>query len=165
MKINNVEIDEQELIAKGWTPPAKPRSRQRVEVGSYYYFIDGCGVISSDEETAHSVDSVRFSIGNYYNTQEEAEERQTRTKQLATQRVIAALEIANSEDDNWKVDWCDETQSRYCFVYSHTDSLFHSFSHSSYQYADSKLYGSTKAIESVIASHEDDLRVMCGVES
>jgi len=33
LKINNVEVDEQELISKGWSPPKKVCGRKRAELG------------------------------------------------------------------------------------------------------------------------------------
>jgi len=157
IRINNVEIDEKDLLAMGWNPP-EPKCRQRVGERGYYYFIDGCGGINSERDTAYSVDDFRFSRGNYYPTEEEAEEASA--KQLATQRVIDALEIANGW---WVADWKDHGQTKCNILYNHEEMKFCTEFYCRTQASDTRMIGSKEAWESVIKSHEADLKIMFGV--
>jgi len=159
MKIDNVEIDEQELIARGWTPP-KPKSRQHVGGDCRYWYITGHGDIISDTDVLIGSDKFRFNTGNYYYSEEEAE--QVLTKQLATQRVIDALEIAN---DGWVADWGDDEQEKLTIFYDHRQDAFGTDSLWQRQLVqDNNLLGTKEACESVIKSHEDDLRIMFDIE-
>jgi len=138
----------------------KPKGRQRAGFGKCYWYIrSGFLRIDKTMDMGHEVDACRFAIGNYYYTEEEAE--QALAKQLATQRVIDALEIAN---DGWVVDWSDGEQEKFTLFYDHRRDAFGLNSRWQRQLVqDSNLLGTKEACETVIKSHEADLRLMFGV--
>ena len=47
--------------------------RWRAKRGGKYWFLDDCGVILSNEEWGDDTDDFRYSIGNYFKTEAEAE--------------------------------------------------------------------------------------------
>jgi len=158
--IINVEIDEKELIAQGWIPPAKPKHRRRYGIGEKsYWTIASAGIVQSSREEGSYTNDYAYATGNYYYSKGEAE--QALAKQLATQRVIDALEIANN---GWVADWHDGKQEKLTIFYDHRQDAFGTDSLWQRQLVqDNNLLGTKEACESVIKSHEADLRIMFGV--
>ena len=68
-------------ITSGWFEEVKPK-RWRAESGCYYYCILASGVKTLTKE-AHVVgDDLRYETGNYFRTEEQAEEAGLRIKKL-----------------------------------------------------------------------------------
>jgi len=145
-------------ILEGLLSP-KPKGRQRVADGESYYIIGLSGNICTPSDVRDYFDDMNFTRGNYYNSEQEAE--QADRINLATQRVIGALEIAN---DGWVADWSNKHQEKSYIVYNHDSVRFTIVECKLTQHvAGDSLIGSTKAWQSVIKSHEYDLRIMFDV--
>jgi hypothetical protein len=57
-----------------WRPIVPPKEvRWRAEMGCVYWFVDDDGETETDYDTRHVSDELRYRIGNYFRTREEAE--------------------------------------------------------------------------------------------
>ena len=57
-----------------WRPIVPPKEvRWRAEMGWVYWFVDDDGETETDYDTRHVSDELRYRIGNYFRTREEAE--------------------------------------------------------------------------------------------
>lgn len=56
-----------------WFEEIKEPKRWRAEGGGKYWYLDDCGVVLSNEEWGDDTDDFRYSIGNYFKTEAEAE--------------------------------------------------------------------------------------------
>ena len=60
--------------AIAWRPIVPPKEvRWRAEMGCVYWFVDDDGETETDYDTRHVSDELRYRIGNYFRTREEAE--------------------------------------------------------------------------------------------
>lgn len=101
-----VNSSESEGIEKG--------VRQRPKIGEIYYFLGDNGYIYNTEWEDFKEDLFRFNTDNCFKTEQEAKDYK---ENLLTKQQLKdlALELNNGVE----IDWVNETQKKYCFVYSH----------------------------------------------
>ena len=87
--------------------------------GDEYWFIFDNGHIDIDCWEEHATDCDRFKIGNAYPT-EEAAELEAKRRNLLT-RFRAFRDECNGD---WKADWNDKDERKWCFYYSIPDDIF-----------------------------------------
>lgn len=127
-----------------------------------YYFIGFKGYIDSLKETNHAVDEHSYKVGNYFKTSEEAK------FELNKRLVYQELKDYALEHNEYKINWEDETQIKWCISYNY-DVKYESF----YYYCVwtlcdiGQIYFSSKKIahEAVEAVGEDRIKkYLFGVE-
>lgn len=112
--MNNLEQLKQELaeIEKKIEELEKQTSgaRWKAQKNKRYYYIDSCGDIEEDYDNCY-VDTIRYYLGNYFKTEEEAEKAIEKIK-IYTQLKDLALRLNNGE----KINWSDSTQHKWGIV-------------------------------------------------
>lgn len=93
---------------------AKKGVRQKPEIGEEYYCLTDEGKVNKAIWNGLYRDYLRFDIGNCFKTEQEA---LSYRENLLTKQALKdlALELNNGVE----IDWVNETQKKYCFVYSH----------------------------------------------
>ena len=88
--------------------------RQKPEDGEEYFFVDSFGEIYHNDWCDDYRDLFRFNTGNCFKTEQEAEDYK---ENLLTKQALKdlALELNNGVE----IDWVNETQKKYSFIYSH----------------------------------------------
>lgn len=167
IKINNVEVNEEELIKLGWTAPKQPEKkygRQRVETGESFHFINAIGHVTSLIDGRDIVCDRLFKLGNYYLTEQEA--THARDVKEATRRVNDAIDKIN---EGWEPDWSDPDKEKF-FIRHNTpcESPNEKLGvHWTRRYKDacglSYVQSAEKAKE-IISKHKDDLLLIFGVK-
>ena len=101
------------LVEKSNQP--KPKKRWRANYCEDYYTIFTDGTIALQYENNYPADSFRHSIGNYFQTVEEAEfEREKRL-------VYQELKDYAIEYNEGELDWENVYQEKYCICFIHYD--------------------------------------------
>lgn len=163
--LNNVETSLED-ITKALTNAGynvdfivKDKGRWEPEVGGPYWVVDDDGDVFHSPWGNDPTYKQRYNMGNVYRTCEEAE--LARDRQLAYVRITDALREAEGD---WKVDWNNSSQTKHHAVYYHTKGDLLADWCGRLQAAEPALISSKEAWESVIKSHEDDLKLWFGVE-
>lgn len=128
LKINDkeieVEITEEELKK---LEEKKPRKRWRAEKGQKYWLVNSNGALFSDKEDNWDIDNERYSRGNYFQTQEEAEFH--RKELIYTQMLKDYI----YEHDDVELDWNDAIKDKYYLMYNFYDKEIDSYSNWKYK--------------------------------
>lgn len=95
-----------------WLKEIEPEyKRWRAGEGKIYFYIEGHGMVSSDREFSHSMDGMYYKLGNYFQTEKEAETVANYLKALATVRDDAK---------GFTPDWSkSDEQSRWFVSFTH----------------------------------------------
>lgn len=109
------------------TPPNK---RWRGEKGDDYYFINAIGIVRQNKEDTSEVDDLRYGIGNYFKTKEEAEFESERLKVIADLKDWATpgndvkyiIDIRNTEEGVIHL----EVEANCCYSYQASELCFES---------------------------------------
>lgn len=83
--------------------------RWRAREGATYYLICGDGDINVSWDTRDDFDTKRYELGNYFQTEKEAEKAVEKTK-IYTQLKDLALRLNNGRE----ICWNDFKQAKYC---------------------------------------------------
>ena len=87
----------------------KKYGRQRAMVGGNYYYIGGYeGDICKDIEFGYKEDNFRFSVGNYYLTEEEAE----KAKRIQI-NIVKINDRIDELNEGWVPDWNNPKQTKH----------------------------------------------------
>jgi hypothetical protein len=95
------------------------QGRWKPEIDEWYWYIDDCGDVGSDDYDNDKIDSFRHSIGNMYKTEEEAREalKTGWVAQLQAETRIKDYIAEKGYDTN--VDWGDSDTKKYCILYDY----------------------------------------------
>lgn len=85
----------------------------KLEKDKPYYFIESNGDISREENCEFDLNIDRFSIGNYFETEDEAQHMIEKFK------VLCALKEFTTKYNVEKIDWKNESQDKYFISYIH----------------------------------------------
>ena len=104
INVESALADDWEVIeeSKVWSP----------KKGEKYWYIFNAGDIVDDTNDNSKTDEDRFSIGNYFKTQEEAKHMVEKLK------VIKELKDFALENNEEEIDWNNEEQKKYSFNYN-----------------------------------------------
>lgn len=86
--------------------------RWRAKKNELYWFISSDGIVGSSREENDPVDKIRYRIGNYFKTREEAKEAVEKMK-IYMQLKDLALRLNEGE----KIDWTNSNQYKYHIYY------------------------------------------------
>ena len=98
-------LNKLEKMCDSLTPSNK---RWRAKQGDGYYFINTGGGINFDTEEVAALDDLRYNIGNYFKTEEEAE--------FEIERLKVIAELKEWATPISKFDWNDNTQKKYVII-------------------------------------------------
>lgn len=91
--------------------------RKRFDYDKYYWFVDTFGEVCDTPECYASEDNFLFEIGNYFETEEQAENY--KEKLLIEQELKdIAMELNKGKD----IDWDNDRQDKFCISYNKTFS-------------------------------------------
>ncbi len=89
--------------------PKQSFKRWRAEMGGEYFFINDKGDVVGLTEAGDRFDNYRYLIGNYFQTEQEAEAHKARQEAIGrvTHAIIEANEGWEPEDDDimWTISW------------------------------------------------------------
>jgi hypothetical protein len=88
--------------------------RWRAKKNELYWFISSDGIVGSSPEENDPVDKIRYRIGNYFKTREEAKEAIEKMK-IYMQLKDLALRLNEGE----KIDWANSNQYKYNIYYEY----------------------------------------------
>ena len=117
------KVKELELVLKETNSQLKKLREKENSFKRYiyykYYYLNDCGGIEIETDEDYPVDNFRYSIGNYFETKEEAENYKEKLIIEQELRDIA-MELNKGE----KIDW-EDTQEKYYLSYDldHYDLL------------------------------------------
>jgi len=134
----------------------KTYKRWRAEMGGKYCYINSIGDIDIMYEGYSEYDNRRYSIWNYYQTEEEAQK--AFNKQLAIVRINDRIMELNG---NWVADRNDADQCKYTITtYDHADKKFRTDYHYVCIYSCSIQYMKSYEIANqIISEMESDLKI------
>lgn len=89
------------------------RRAWKPENNETYFYISGCGVISSYKWINDTTDNGYYEIGNCFKTKEKAE--------FALEKVKVETELRRFAEENneYEIDWTDEDQEKWTMCYSY----------------------------------------------
>lgn len=87
-----------------WFEEIPENKRWRAKYGGEYWYLDDCGVVLSNEECGDDTDDFRYSIGNYFKTEAEAE---------AYKEYLLARQVLLDDTDGGK--WSEDEDNFYVF--------------------------------------------------
>lgn len=93
--------------------------RWRAKGGGKYYYFCGHREICADRDGHYKIDTGRYNLGNYFKTEEEAENVVEKIK-IYTQLKDLALRLNRGE----KMDWNNSAQSKWCIILDLLDNTF-----------------------------------------
>lgn len=120
-KLNNVEVTAEqirELLEQNPEIMQKPNKRWRAELEEKYYYLDDDGDVNFSTEYNYSFDNFRYNIGNYFQTEKEAE--------AYRERLLAVKKIKDwaLENASFEPDWEHGGQKKWVINYNHKNSSF-----------------------------------------
>ena len=95
--------------------------RWRAREGEKYYYFCGHGEICADRDGPYKIDTGRYNLGNYFKTEEEAENVVEKIK-IYTQLKDLALQLNRGK----KIDWNNSDQSKWFIVLGFFDNTLRS---------------------------------------
>lgn len=113
-KINELESKEKEEVTKEVTNKYK-RERYR---GDRYWNLDEFGYSTSYVDLNDKIDNFSYSIGNYFETEKQAENYRERLL-IEQQLKDIAMELNKGKEINWR----DINQPKYCLYYRFNSEL------------------------------------------
>lgn len=112
--MDNLTTDERNTLLKLITKANKPKNRVwKPDRNERYYTISNDGTLINLLCTNDNTDERTFTIGNCYQTKEEAEFA------LEKQKVITELKRFALENNECELDWNDNEKSKYFIVYNY----------------------------------------------
>lgn len=130
--------------------PVKSFKRWRAELGRIYYRFGIDGDTDTSREVNDLIDNFNYSIGNYFQTKEEAEEY--RDKLIFNQSVIDRIAELN---EGWTPDWSDEYQEKFRLLLK-IDNLKITRSWSDKYTSDNKHFKSREIGETILKEFDNE---------
>lgn len=127
--------------------------RRRADIGEYYWYSDSLGALYTTTEQADDIDNARFTIGNYFKTEREAEKALDWLK---------AFTILRDDTKGFKPDWKNET-GKYLVVHDSRIKKLWVYSDSRHQNG-TIYFKSREDAEASIEKHEREWWTYFGVE-
>ena len=118
-------------LEKMYDSLTSPNKRWRGEKNDNYYFITTGGTINCNAESVVALDDMRYAIGNYFQTKEEAE--------FEAERLKVVTELREFSTPPTDFDW-DNTDKKYTLILESTGVKAKFF----YMYQVSDLYFKTR---------------------
>lgn len=106
----------------------KSEVRWRAKGGGKYYYCCGHEEICADRDGRYIIDTGRYNLGNYFETEEEAKKAVEKIK-IYTQLKDLALRLNKGR----KIDWTNNGQAKYYIYYDHGTMWLNYYHDWSYQ--------------------------------
>lgn len=134
------------ILDSDWFEEIPEHKRWRADIDEYYWYLNSAGETYITAEREDDVDDTRFSIGNYFKTEEEAEKARDWLK---------AFTVLRDDTKGFKPDWNNGTEKKYFVTYDHSTEELWVGSGSKYQ---NKLiyFKSREDVEASIKAHEKE---------
>lgn len=111
----NVAISKM-LLDEAWDF-AEVKGWERSMMNSQYFYIDDTGRVKPTSEDATIKEELRYEIGNYFSTEEKAND-------VFRFEFINRLLMKVADTNNEEIDWTNEEQEKYCITYNASDDNF-----------------------------------------
>ena len=147
-KLQELQTEIDELKANKPTEYKRWRARE----GDEYSFSSGAGYIGRSTEQADTVDDYRYSTGNYFKTEKEAEQHKA---------YLLALQTIKDDAEGWIPDWRSD---KYHGYYDHEANELNIGWSLAFQYQGVVYFKSEEAIKASQKVHEAEWLTVLGVE-
>lgn len=128
--------------------------RWRADRHDWYWYVGACGAVSDDPDSGVSIDDMRYELGNYFKTKEEAQK---------AAEWLKALTVLRDDTKGFKANWKDGSQLRWGVEYNYDTNRLSVYL--TFGIQDSVIYFATEndALRS-IKKHEREWKIFYGVE-
>lgn len=143
------------ILDSDWFEEApEENKRWRAGIGEHYWYLDSNGEAYITTEREDDIDDARFSIGDYFKTEEEAQKARDWLK---------AFTVLRDDTKGFTPNWKDEAEDKYFVIYDHpTDELWVD---SDFRYQKNLIYfRSREDAEASIEKHKKEWLTYLGVE-
>lgn len=135
--------------------------RWRAEVAGEYWVINDLGEIGSLPDYHDKYDDVRYSIGNYFQTKEEA--HRSLKRMIATQQLKDRIAELNAQQ-GWVASFEGLLQGNWIPFFNARNGVIESKELFYFLQTPIELYGSLETIETVIKEMPEQIKLWLGVE-
>lgn len=140
--------------------PDDEHRRWRASRGDEYFYLISSGMVDSDKEFELLGDDLRYAMGNYFKTEEEAQ---------AYADYLKALVVVREDAKGFVPDWKDEHQSKYYVCYLHEREGLCLFDDVIRRHADNGVFGlpyfeTEEDARASIEKHEKEWKTIFGVK-
>ena len=122
----------------------EPKKRWEPEIDEEYHFVNDCGFVSVSHWENDVTDNCRYSNGNIFKTEQEAEEYR---KKLEIQAYFKNY----VEERNGELDWNNSDQDKYCLYYNYFNKMIEIDNYSAYKYQGTIYSSNIKILKDAIA--------------
>ena len=129
--------------------PKKEYKRWRAEEGDVFYTVYTHGTIGEEGEYSEHADDMKYAMGNYFETKEEAEAH--KEKLLAQQEFE---DLVMKYNEGWEADWEDNNQAKFFLRYNHEAKNWFSANSSTVQDT-RQVYMSKKTAQKILENHQE----------
>ena len=150
-KLQELQTEIDELKANKPTEYKRWRARE----GDEYSFLSGSWYIGRSTEQADTVDDYRYSTGNYFKTEKEAEQHKA---------YLLALQTIKDDAEGFAPDWEDENQEKYHGYYNHEANELNIGWSLAFQYQGVIYFETEEKLQHSQKVHEAEWLTVLGVE-
>lgn len=146
-RFNILDSDWFEEIPEGY-------KRWRADRFDWYWYVGACGAVSNDRDSGVSIDDMRYELGNYFKTEEEAQKAAEWLKAFTTLR---------DDTKGFKPDWDDPEQDKWSVYYDHASRSLWSDLNFTFQFGN-LCFASEDDADASIKNHQREWLTFFGVE-
>lgn len=159
LELNDEQVEELKLQLNN-----EKQGRWKPEIDEWYWYIDDCGDVGSDDYDNDKIDSFRHSIGNMYKTEEEAREalKTGWVAQLQARKRIDDYIAEKGYDTN--VDWSDNNMEKYFILYNFRNKNLEGDWQYCFKSSNLPHFVKSEDRDDVMKHCEDDYKLLLGVE-
>ena len=150
-KLQELQTEIDELKANKPTEYKRWRARE----GDEYSFLSGSWYIGRSTEQADTVDDYRYSTGNYFKTEKEAEQHKA---------YLLALQTIKDDAEGFAPDWEDENQEKYHGYYNHEANELNIGWSLAFQHQGVVYFQAEKKLRHSLITHKAEWLIVLGVE-
>jgi hypothetical protein len=130
--------------------------RPRAQEHKDYYFVNDQGECDYNEEQGDTIDDYRYSVGNYFLTEEEA----IKHREL-TQARVRIEDAVREHNQGWEADWNNQLQPKFRILYYYGSACFGFLQDATAQ--TSNTFYLKEPDKDFLKKHEADLKLIMGI--
>lgn len=142
------------ILDSGWFEEIPESRRWRAGEGERYWCVQSDGEKADDYEDKMDVDDLRYELGNYFKTEEEAQK---------AANWLKAFTVLRDDTKGFKPDWENDEQAKWYVLYDHGHGRLGEDWYVSLQKSIIHFATQDDALES-IKKHEREWKIFYGVE-